>query len=230
MGSTRDSPARAQSHTTPLITDPLWQHMDGFNYNTHRMVTPECYSRMWNMPGEALGHPEEPPAGTLCRFSLYSLLGSRPSATIITLFFPKKILAQEEEEEEKDVSSGAHLLGHPPLHHPLPTCCASRRSAHPSACCSSCWPRRRRRCTCRCPHSAAAAREPLPGQGRARGGWGGEGKGRGARARARLTSAISACLASSPLRGVRVRDTAGSGESVRAGRGRGWGTARGSGR
>lgn len=66
------------------------------------------------MPGEALGHPEEPPAGTLCRFSLYSLLGSRPSATIITLFFPKKILAQEEEEEEKDVSSGAHPLGHPP--------------------------------------------------------------------------------------------------------------------
>lgn len=47
---------------------------------------------MWNTPGEALGQPEEAPGGTLCRFSLYSLLGSRPSATIITLFFPKKIL------------------------------------------------------------------------------------------------------------------------------------------
>lgn len=33
---------------------------------------------------------------------MYSLLGSRPSATIITLFFPKKILGREEEEEEDE--------------------------------------------------------------------------------------------------------------------------------
>lgn len=50
-----------------------------------------------------------------------------------------------------------------------------------------------------------------------RGQRGGEGEGRGARARARLTSAISACLASSPLRGVRVRDTAGAERRERQG-------------
>lgn len=61
---------------------------------------PGCYSRMWNQPGEALGHAEEPPAGTLCRFSLYSLLGSRPSATIITLFLPKKILKPRSRRRE----------------------------------------------------------------------------------------------------------------------------------
>lgn len=38
----------------------------------------------------------------MCRFSLYSLLGSRPSATIITLFFPKKILGREKDEEEDE--------------------------------------------------------------------------------------------------------------------------------
>lgn len=50
-------------------------------------------------PDTALGgpgqHPPLPSAPTWCKFSLYSLLGSFPSATIMTLFFPKKILRRE---------------------------------------------------------------------------------------------------------------------------------------
>lgn len=123
-------------------------------------------------------------------------------------------------------SGGAHPSARiPPLAPPHLTCCASRHSARPSACCSSCWRRRRRRCTCKYPRIAAAGRAAVSGD-----------RGRGHRAgpgQAALTSAISACLASNPFLGVRVRETAGSGAErrggVRAGTGErkgdgGWGT------
>lgn len=51
---------------------------------------------------------------TWCRFSLYSLLGSRPSATIITLFFPKKILQRNEEEDDEDEKAVRPAASHPP--------------------------------------------------------------------------------------------------------------------